>query len=262
MPPTVQPEIRPPTAPAMNGAPPCGHFASLVRSVASLLARLPFESFAFFGAFPRLKHGSRIGASGGLRRRTETGSNSGQGTGLSGGEREHARTTGCVRRRRNGGGWRREGIPDPARRPVPADGWRRPGRTSRAGRERSETMDRSPANVPPRVVSPPQAERTDAKRPATRNGRARTQSSDCGAARYVSVAGLSRADVPLGRYGAHVDRQPRHTWSEGSPSRPPVPKPDGASCYRMSIVAFGRRSATSAASFAFAAAISASVLAP
>ena len=28
-------------------------------------------------------------------------------------------------------------------------------------------------------------------------------------ARDVSVAGLSRADVPLGRYGAHVDRQPK-----------------------------------------------------
>ncbi len=44
MPPTVQPANSPPTAPAMNGAPPCGHFASLVRSVASLLARLPSEA--------------------------------------------------------------------------------------------------------------------------------------------------------------------------------------------------------------------------
>ena len=35
------------------GAAPCGHFASLVRSIAAQSARLPSESFAFFGAFLR-----------------------------------------------------------------------------------------------------------------------------------------------------------------------------------------------------------------
>ena len=34
-------------------AAPCGHFASLVRSIATQSARLPSESFAFFGAFLR-----------------------------------------------------------------------------------------------------------------------------------------------------------------------------------------------------------------
>ena len=158
-----------------------------------------------------LKHGSRIGASGGLRRRAETGSNSGQGTGSSGGERECARTTGCVRRRRNGGGWRREGIPDPARRPVPADGRRRPGRTSRAGRERSEAVDRSPANVPPRVVSPPQAERPLRRGAATRDGRTRRQSCDCRAVRTSAPTPSTQGEARLGRYDAHVDRQPRRT---------------------------------------------------
>ena len=49
-------------------AAPCGHFASLVRSIASQSARLPSESFAFFGA-SRGRWAARLArARGGFRR--------------------------------------------------------------------------------------------------------------------------------------------------------------------------------------------------
>ena len=71
----------------------------------------------------------------------------------------------------------------------------------------------------------PAAERTDAKSAGTRNGRARTQSNDCGAARDVSVTALSRADVPLGRCGKHADRhtrtqRPTHTAHQRTQPHP------------------------------------------
>ena len=45
----VRPLRLSPSAPRPLSAAPCGHFASLVRSIAAQSARLPSESFAFFG---------------------------------------------------------------------------------------------------------------------------------------------------------------------------------------------------------------------
>ena len=106
-----------------------------------------------------------------------------------------------------GGDWRREVFrPSQAHRSggcMAHHGSRRisvGGATTEAA-ARTQTCQRAPHR--------PLAERTDAKSAGTRNGRARTQSGDCGAARDVSVTALSRADVPLGRCGKHADRHTR-----------------------------------------------------
>ena len=114
--------------------------------------------------------------------------NSGQGARRSGCERERARTAGCARRRRDGGGRRRE-VFRPSLTPR-IGGWiaQTKADESRGSRaERSREPQTARAN---RAPHRPRSGTHDAKRPGTRNGRARTQSSDCGAARDVSVTGL------------------------------------------------------------------------
>ena len=114
--------------------------------------------------------------------------------------------------------------PDQAKRTVAADAWRITGKGGCAWAERrpKRTRERKRANA--RRIAPA-AERTDAKSAGTRNGRARTQSNDCGAARDVSVTALSRADVPLGRCGKHADRhtrtqRPTHTAHQRTQPHP------------------------------------------
>ena len=113
-----------------------------------------------------------------------------------------------------GGDWRREvSRPSQAHRSggcMAHHGSRRisvGGATTEAD-ARTQTCQRAPHR--------PLAERTDAKSAGTRNGRARTQSNDCGAARDVSVTALSRADVPLGRCGKHADRHTHTQRSRGT----------------------------------------------
>ena len=106
---------------------------------------------------------------------------------------------------------------DQARHPVAADGLRRPGRTSRAGRERSAAENRRTQTCQPWRITRPPSRAALMQRRGSLSDRSRRQSCDCRGggrnARRAYAQGLAR----LARYPPHDDRQHTHGKAPHTP---------------------------------------------
>ena len=132
---------------------------------------------------------------------------------------------------------------DQARHPVAADGLRRPGRTSRAGRERSGAENRRTQTCQPWRITRPPSRAALMQRRGSLSDRSRRQSCDCRGggrnARRAYAQGLAR----LARYPPHDDR---HRTRQGTARRRTHRKarrlggtPRPTMCYRCALLMGG-----------------------